>query len=142
MDSQSQNLKLEILNQIHDSLGASRPHSYEDCIVWSRSLFQDLFCNNIKQLLFNFPLDKLNSTGGLFWSGAKKAPTALEFDVNDPLHLEFVNSVSNMRAISYGIPPHSDTSVCLSFAPTVICKEFTPRDGVKIAQNDAESKVY
>lgn len=140
MNSQSDNIKLEVLNQIHDALGVSKPNNYEDCVVWTRKLFQDLFCNNIKQLLFNFPLDKVNSSGTLFWSGAKKAPSALEFDVNDPLHLEFIHSVSNMRAIMYGIAPHKDTSVCWTVAPTVICEEFTPRDGVKIAQNEAESK--
>jgi len=34
-----------------------RPTSFADCVVWARLKFEELFTNNIKQLLFNFPLD-------------------------------------------------------------------------------------
>jgi ubiquitin-activating enzyme E1 len=34
-----------------------RPTSFADCVVWARLKFEELFTNNIKQLLFNFPLE-------------------------------------------------------------------------------------
>ena len=34
-----------------------RPAAFSDCVVWARLKFEELFTNNIKQLLFNFPLD-------------------------------------------------------------------------------------
>ena len=60
-----QNMKLETLNRIKDSVVANRPSSYADCVVWARRKFQELFVNKIKQLLHNFPLDKqVQSSGG------------------------------------------------------------------------------
>ncbi len=38
-----------------------------------------------------------------FWSGPKRAPRAIEFDVEDPLHLDFVMAAANLRAANFGL---------------------------------------
>jgi ubiquitin-activating enzyme E1 len=63
--------------------------------IVDRLRFEDLFSSKIKQLMYCYPIDKLNATGIPFWSGAKKPPSALEFDGYDPLHLEFIKAVSS-----------------------------------------------
>ena len=107
-------------------------------MTWARLRFEELFANNIKQLLFNFPLDSVTSTGTPFWSGPKRAPTPLVFDVNNPLHLSFIKHAARLRADVYGIP--SDKSVDLEAdLGKVKIPVFVPKSGVKIQVKEEDS---
>ena len=67
-------------------------------------------CSSL-QLLHNFPRDHKDSTGNLFWSGTKRAPTALEFDPNDDMHMEFVSGAAHIVAYNFGVKvPKGKTS--------------------------------
>lgn len=55
------------------------------------------------QLLHNFPVDYVDSSGMKFWSGPKRAPEALVFDASDPAHLSFIASAAQILANSYGV---------------------------------------
>jgi len=63
--------------------------------------FEENFSNQIKQLLFNFPSDQQTTTGQPFWSGPKRCPDAMVFDVNEPLHLDYVFAAANLKAEIY-----------------------------------------
>lgn len=136
-----QNMRLDTLKRLKQSLVDQRPQSYEDCIAWGRQCFEELFVNRIKQLLHNFPLDRLTSSGTPFWSGAKKPPTALEFNPSDPMHIEFILSTANMRADIYGIIIKQDVKHAMDFAQSVRVEQFKPAEGVKIAATDEEAKA-
>ena len=123
-------------------LGAERPNSYDDCVAWARLFFQEQYHNQIAQLLHNFPADQKTSSGQLFWSGPKRCPKALVFDAANPVHLDFVLSGANLRAEVYGVP--GVTRDGASLVPTlkrVAVPEFAPREGVRIAANDAEAQA-
>ncbi len=94
------NTKLDTLKSIEESLGSSRPTTYEHCVAWARLQFQDLFYNAVAQLLHNFPPGTITSAGTPFWVGAKRPPTPIAFDPNDPVHMDFISSASNLRAVS------------------------------------------
>jgi ubiquitin-activating enzyme E1 len=85
---QQQNTKLDTLKKVKESVLDDRPSSFEDCIAFARLRFEDSFHNSILQLLHNFPADTVTAQGALFWSGSKRPPEALVFDVADPLHLQ------------------------------------------------------
>jgi ubiquitin-activating enzyme E1 len=135
-----QNVKLETLNRMYTALVESRPASIEDCIVWARLQFEDLFCNRIKQLLHTFPVDKLTSSGAPFWSGSKKPPAPLQFNAGDPLHMQFIVAAANMRAMVFGIPPQHMEEVFFEVLEGVSVPSFSPSDGVSIPTSDEESK--
>mmetsp|Transcript_10674 Transcript_10674/g.24911 ORF Transcript_10674/g.24911 Transcript_10674/m.24911 type:complete len:747 (+) Transcript_10674:167-2407(+) len=82
-----QNTKLDTLRRIRESLVASRPKNFDECIAHARLAFQESFHNSIAQLLHNFPVDQVTSTGQPFWSGSKRPPAPLDFDPADPDHL-------------------------------------------------------
>lgn len=136
-----QNVKLETLNRMHTALVASRPHNIEDCIVWARLQFEDLFSNRIKQLLHTFPVDKLTSSGAPFWSGSKKPPSPLEFNAGDPLHMQFIVAAANMRAVVFNIPPEYREEIFFEVLDGVCVPAFTPNDGLSIPTSDEESKT-
>jgi len=57
---------------VTEALTDARPRAPADCVRWARLRFEDMFANRIKQLMHNYPIDRLTATGTLFWSGAKK----------------------------------------------------------------------
>ncbi|GEQ72731.1 hypothetical protein JCM33374_g6419 [Metschnikowia sp. JCM 33374] len=128
------------LANISDLLN-NRPYSFADCIKWARQEFETKFNHDIKQLLYNFPADAKTSNGAPFWSGPKRAPTELVFDVNNPDHFNFIVGGANLLAFIYGLKDQNVSNeeykkVLESFVP----QPFVPKTGVKIAASDAEAE--
>eukprot|EP00826_Nyctotherus_ovalis_P044102 TRINITY_DN4733_c0_g3_i1.p1 TRINITY_DN4733_c0_g3~~TRINITY_DN4733_c0_g3_i1.p1 ORF type:complete len:529 (-),score=187.98 TRINITY_DN4733_c0_g3_i1:63-1649(-) len=75
-----------------------RPASFADCVRYARNKFQKYFVNDVRQLLFTYPLEFKTKDGTLFWSLPKRPPKELQFDPKDPLHAEFVTSMACLLA--------------------------------------------
>ncbi|KAJ9096313.1 hypothetical protein QFC20_006451 [Naganishia adeliensis] len=103
--------QLDQLKTVRKYLVQDRPRSFEECIEWARLKFEEDYVNEIKQLLYNLPKDQLTSTGQPFWSGPKRAPEPLEFDINDPIHYEYLVSAANLHAFNYGLKGDRDPAV-------------------------------
>ncbi|XP_043936660.1 ubiquitin-like modifier-activating enzyme 1 [Protopterus annectens] len=129
---------LEVLEALYRSLVTERPKSWEGCVFWARSHWQTQYSNNIRQLLHNFPPDQLTSSGAPFWSGPKRCPHALSFDVRNSLHLEYVAAAANLFAETYGISGSRDTAAIARILESVKVPEFIPKSGVKIHVSDQE----
>jgi len=130
---------LTTMESVRDNLVAKRPKTFDDCVVWARLKFEELYVNNIKQLLFNFPLDMITAGGTPFWSGPKRPPAAGAFDAENPLHSDFVLAAANMRAALYGIAHSRDMATIKAALGNVMVPEFQPQRGVKIQVNEAEA---
>eukprot|EP00751_Fragilariopsis_kerguelensis_P008429 CAMPEP_0170803386 /NCGR_PEP_ID=MMETSP0733-20121128/30001_1 /TAXON_ID=186038 /ORGANISM="Fragilariopsis kerguelensis, Strain L26-C5" /LENGTH=1054 /DNA_ID=CAMNT_0011157081 /DNA_START=104 /DNA_END=3268 /DNA_ORIENTATION=+ len=142
------NTKTETLTTIRRTLVDDRPMTFEDCVGWARLKFKDLFNNQIRQLLHNFPEDQVTSVGTKFWSGSKRCPKPLTFGLNSKCedaemfnHLDFIVAAANLRATMYGIKGRTDKEYFEATLNDVIVPDFTPGDGVKIAANDEEAKA-
>lgn len=139
-----QNTRVETLKRLKASLVDERPTSYAACVAYGRRVFEELFVNQIKQLLTTFPLDHVTNNGQAFWAGAKKPPSPLTFDVRDPAHVAFVVAVANLRADVYGIErgplAEAEAASLESFLADVTVPEFRPVVGMKIAATDEEAK--
>lgn len=44
----------------------------------------------------------------MFWSGPKRCPAPIVFDVNEPLHLDYVVAAANLKAEIYGLQQMRD----------------------------------
>ena len=97
-----------------------KPKDFADCVKWAKYHFQEQYSNQIVQLLFNFPPDQTTSTGQPFWSGPKRCPEPIDFDVNNPLHLDYVFATANLKAEVYGIKQVRDREICTDLVSKVI----------------------
>lgn len=95
--------KKTTLEKMKSLLLTDKPKTFDDCISWARLEFEIHYNHKIRQLLYNFPADFVDQHGVPFWSGAKRPPTPIEFDVNNQLHLDFIVFASYLRAYTYGL---------------------------------------
>ncbi|KAF7243862.1 Ubiquitin-like modifier-activating enzyme 1 [Varanus komodoensis] len=129
---------LEVLEAVYKSLVTDRPKSWADCVAWGCNHWHTQYSNNIRQLLHNFPPNQKTNSGTLFWSGPKRCPHALTFDINNPLHMDYVVAAANLFAQTYGIPGTRDRAAIVELLCQVQVPEFTPKSGVRIHISDQE----
>ncbi|ODV84134.1 hypothetical protein CANARDRAFT_177017 [[Candida] arabinofermentans NRRL YB-2248] len=130
-----------ILESISEYLTLQRPYTFDDCIKWARLQFEQKYNYDIQQLLYNFPKDAVTSTGAPFWSGPKRAPEPLTFDINNEDHFHFVVAGANLLAYVYGLKGDSGDADKEKYAyalSKVNIEPFTPKAGVKIQVNDSD----
>eukprot|EP00092_Neocalanus_flemingeri_P032732 GFUD01035603.1.p1 GENE.GFUD01035603.1~~GFUD01035603.1.p1 ORF type:complete len:1086 (+),score=321.65 GFUD01035603.1:80-3337(+) len=132
---------LDTLQTVLRLLVKEKPDNFNDCVAWARLTWQELFHNQVAQLLHNFPPDQVTSTGSPFWSGPKKCPTALNFDQDDQMHFDFVESAANLRAGVYGIKGTKDREQIKTILKQVVVPQFEAKSGIKIAVTDAEAQA-
>lgn len=126
------------MKTLKQALVDEKPSSAEDCIKWARDVFQVNYCNEIAQLLHNFPADQVTSSGVRFWSGTKRCPHVLKFDATSQFHLNFVYAASILRAQQYGLEPITDRDQVAQLATKYQPAQFVPRSGVRIAVTEGE----
>ena len=117
-------MRLEGIKKI---LQVQQEHNYEACVELARSMFQDIFYNQIAQLLHSFPLDHKTENGKLFWSGLKRAPEPIAFNSSDPLHIEFIQATANIFAHIFNLKPETNLALIAKIADNVKVPEFQPR---------------
>ncbi|KAJ1980774.1 E1 ubiquitin-activating protein [Dimargaris cristalligena] len=128
----------DVLQSLVELLVEEKPQYFEQCVQWARLKFEKYFSNDIKQLLFNFPPDSQTSSGQMFWSGPKRAPTPIQFDSQNPLHLDFIVAAANLFAAVYGLKAETDREVVRSLADKCTVPEFQPKQGVRIQVQENE----
>ncbi|KAJ3380046.1 hypothetical protein HDU92_006225 [Lobulomyces angularis] len=131
--------QIEVFENLRSFLVTEKPVRFEECVQWARLKFDELFSNNIKQLLYNFPKDSLTSTGAPFWSGPKRAPNPITFDAQNPMHLDFIVYASNLHAYNFGLKGETDRNYFLKLLPTISVPVFEPKAGVKIQVTENEN---
>jgi ubiquitin-activating enzyme E1 len=91
--------------------------------------------------MHNYPRDRLIPGGTLFWSGAKKPPSPIKFDSEDPLHIEYIIATATLRARMYGLVDGGlEIGTAQEMLGGVFVKAFSPLDGVTIATTEEEAK--
>uniref|UniRef100_A0A8C0DBK9 Ubiquitin-like modifier-activating enzyme 1 n=1 Tax=Balaenoptera musculus TaxID=9771 RepID=A0A8C0DBK9_BALMU len=127
-----------VLEAVQHSLVLQRPYTWADCVTWAYYHWHTQYSNNIRWLLHNFPPNLLTSSGAPFWSGPKRCPHPLIFDVSSPLHLDYVIAAASLFAQTYGLRGSQDRAAVTILIRSVQVPEFTPKSGVKMHVSDQE----
>ena len=75
-------------------------NNFEKIIKESIDIYYELFIFQIKKLIEEFPLDYTNKDGSLFWSGSKRFPRGINFNINESYCFNFVKFFSILLAKS------------------------------------------
>ena len=81
--------------------------------------FNDYYDHTIKDLLSIFPKDAKDKDGAPFWSGPKRAPTPIELNTENQVHLDFLVSYANLIAATLKIPENRDAGAVKEMAKTI-----------------------
>ena len=79
------------------------PRNYNDCIKYAIKKFKKYFENDVKQLLYVYPIDAKDKNGQPFWTLPKRPPHEVSFDSDNPLHVDFVIAVGSLFARVWGL---------------------------------------
>ena len=109
----------------------------KECAVWAVDMFVENYNNSIVQLLHTFSPTHQITPGILFWSGGKRCPQPINFDINNTLHIDYIEATTHILARCSGlIDNFTRDELCemiLDYTP----KNFVPTDK-QIATTDAE----
>ncbi|XP_042861552.1 ubiquitin-like modifier-activating enzyme 1 isoform X2 [Penaeus japonicus] len=100
------------------------PRSFKDCVKWARLHWEEQFHFQIAKLLSQFPADHKTESGAPFWSGTKRCPHPLKFDVAEEEHLTFVLAAANLMAESFGIPQLRDPEAIANMVKEVEVPDY------------------
>lgn len=64
-----------------------RPESFDDCIAEAVRKFYIYYRNNVRQLLFTYPIDMKTKDGKPFWALPKRPPSISLFIKNKSMNL-------------------------------------------------------
>ncbi len=83
----------------------NHPINFDGAIGYAVKKFYKYYRNDIKQLLYTYPLDAKTKDGQPFWKLPKRPPQAIDkFDPKDLLHCSFVTALAVMISKVYNIP--------------------------------------
>lgn len=83
----------------------NHPVNFDGCVLYAIKKFYKYYRNDIKQLLYTYPLDAKTKDGQLFWKLPKRPPQPIEeFNPKDILHCSFVTVLAVMLAKIYNVP--------------------------------------
>ncbi|AYV83619.1 MAG: ubiquitin-like modifier-activating enzyme 1 isoform X2 [Hyperionvirus sp.] len=111
----------EVANIIGDIKGVleHRPKTFRDCLKYGYDEWHEQFRNQIMQLVHSYPPDSKTAENIPFWSGSKRCPKPLMFDVERDAG--FVVAFANLWAEVFGICERSGEikEILASFKPEV-----------------------
>lgn len=114
----------------------------QNLINVGRQLFQDIFHDQIAQLLYCFPIDYKDENGHKFWSSPKRPPYVIEFDADNEMHFMFVKSVAVVLSDVFGIKvteSNEEIKEMAKKAPFVVTEPGKKK--IKTGDDDATEEV-
>ncbi len=115
------------MEEIKKLVDLKKSANFEKCAEVAREYFDALFNHQILNLLHIFPKDHKDKDGNPFWSGPKRAPDAIYFNPEDPLHVHFVTATANLIAFTLGITQSRDTNSIAHRAAATAVAPFKPK---------------
>lgn len=129
-------VQIKKLNNIKELIVISKSKDFNKCIQYAFNCFVDLFDHKIRQLLYNFPADYVDNNGAKFWTGSKRVPSPITFNVEDELSFTYVSTFATILAQTLNIPI-KDFSYIKDFCSKLKIPEFVPQKvSIKVSETD------
>jgi len=116
-----------------------KTNSFEACVTVAKQLFTDQFDYQIRDLLSLFPADYKTKEGQPFWSGPKRCPSPIPFDINNETHAMFVFTYANLIGFSLGIGENKNMAAVNEMAKAAAVTTYVPKT-ITVKLDGEESK--
>lgn len=116
------------------------PESWKGCLLWATDLFLELYRDQIEQLLYSFPKDSLNSDGESFWSKGKRCPEPINFNLENDLVVDFIESCTHLLAKTRAIDAIFSREELKAELADYEPYQFVVDEDKKAAKDDSELK--
>ena len=85
-------LTKEEINLIYDFINIIDKNNIFELLLFCMKLFMKFFFIDIQKILELYPLNSINKEGKKFWSGEKRVPHPINFDLNNELCIKFIKN--------------------------------------------------
>jgi len=130
---------LDALEAVSDCLIVHRPTSLADCVAWARLRFETYFASSISQLLYNFPADKIIDKEGPFWSGTKRCPHPIVFDITLKQHTDFIEAAASLRAHMFHLKGVITPAIISTVLATLQVPKFVVKTSLHIETDEKKA---
>lgn len=96
--------QIDKLNKIIRYVKIIIDKDFDECLKIALEDYIENYFNSINRILQKNPPDSLNEDGTRFWSGDKRAPIPLPFDIKNELEFIYVEKYAKILANSMSIP--------------------------------------
>ena len=98
------------MKKIKNLLEIILENNFNKIIKEAVDLYHEHFIFQIKKLIDEFPIEHTNKDGSLFWSGSKRFPNVIDFDIKSKDYFNFIKyySILLARAINVKINDNND----------------------------------
>ncbi|XP_040502458.1 ubiquitin-like modifier-activating enzyme 7 isoform X2 [Gallus gallus] len=115
------------------------PCAIEHTLQWARDEFEGLFqlpaesvnrfLGEASPALTRLSLRQESSPGVPFWSGDRRCPHPLTFDISNDTHLAYVEAAAHLLAHTYRLPSCGDRVATRDVLCHTVLPPFVPKDG-------------
>ena len=99
------------MKEIKNLLEIIIENNYEKIIQDSINIYFEQYIFQIKKLIDEFPIDHTNEDGSLFWSGSKRFPNIIDFNIEDQDCINFIKYYSILLSRSIKVRMIDDNSI-------------------------------
>jgi len=112
----------------------------KECVRWAIDMFMENYNNSIIQLLNTFSPTHEITPGILFWSGGKRCPKPINFDINNTLHIDYIEATTHILARCSGLIDNFTRDELYEMISDYTPKKLVPTDK-QIATTNSELDI-
>ena len=112
----------------------------KECIIFAYKMWHEQFRDQIYHLIQNFPQDAVTKEKIPFWSGTKKFPVIPVFDINNELHINFIESLANLWADVFGVEHCNKTLITKTLKNKKEPKITKQKEKIQTEEKENESE--
>lgn len=111
---------------------------YNEILKIAFEEYDESFEKSIKRTLTNYPPDFINSDGTRFWSGNKRCPKPIKFDIKNNLSINYIKSYAKILSNELSIPIENNDDMIQKKLNEFIHEEFEndKNDNINIIKNN------
>ena len=125
-NEESTSIKISKLKGIKNLLELIKENKYENILKQAVELYNNNYDYNINLLMNEFPEDCKNKDGTLFWTGSKRFPRAIKFDINNDDCFNFVKYYSILLARSINVEIIEDKNIIKNIIKNINFSKYVP----------------